>query len=742
MDVHCLPTKEAVTEGHLILDTACDRFVHRRIVVQLAVHQLEGVRFLNCQLREYSGIFLNDESGLGKCYQIVALLSGTAVGDRPSIILCPNRERTHHWMYHLDLLAPSLRSRVHPKSQLEVANELTALRGTEWQYAIVDETRGFMTTAELERLRALAVQKYIFLSSRDLLGELMVLSARLEFSCGKGAEALRSMVEQGRKQQTKTAYFRIYLCTRRFILRRRARNYRRQLPLIRKSEFLERFNAWKVANDIEVSQTVGDSADLGSVEYSIPTVKSQESSFFPVPGRTMTPEATDNTHRSSDMSESCSGFLAGQKSSEAGRTSPVNVPEATPLHYTGSEPLFDMNETNTEQMPHLRVESDTPSEGGSSIPEGGINIPETDTDTGGGTYAPVTATDSEGYLQFGQQVSDGSTSTQPVLADERYRFPVEKFLPQPAGSKQSGSSLSGESITSAQPPAPVITISSSDSPANRSKSPPLFEDDTENDTLTLSSDDDISLLDLLKKSATKRFPSRGASPKIATDRRLPSFSTPIAKLMFGSLADATPQREVDASSVDMFGVSPIGPVVAVAAAAAPEDVFEITKNNAFPNRIVVQGAAGGIPTVRIADESSDDDVQFVDATDGAIALDDPSGTPTGKGRSKALSLQRTPPSGGSNLGASPGRGWLGKSLRTSSISPRSSSTTPTTTRKDSPGGSGGVGSSYSRGGVHIVRDANRRRKLEELFKDVDGCCNSDLAKRSRTRVSEAKTNRR
>ncbi|XP_058120632.1 uncharacterized protein LOC131293990 [Anopheles ziemanni] len=730
MEVHCLPTKEAVKQGHLVLDSACKNFVDRNIVNKLAIHQLEGVRFLYNQLREYTGIFLNDESGLGKCYQIVALLSGTAVvSERPSIILCPNVERTHHWMYHLDVLSPTLRARVHPKSQLEVANELTVLKGTEWQYAIVDETRGFMTSPELERLRVLAVQKIIFLSSRDLLDELMVLSSRLQFSCGSSTEALKSMIVLERKRKTKKSSFRLYLCMRRFILRRRVRHYRQHLPLVKKEAHLKAFNAWKVANNIDTSDTVAAPETTLSLEYSISTARSQESAFLAIRSVAMPPEVVESAHRES-INFRKSAMLSSEDSD---RISPNNLDKPTPIYFAGSEPLFDFNETNTEQMPPLRVESDTspenePAPGGSEI-----NIPETATSSGGAIDIPETVTDSEGYLQFGQQISDGSTSTQPVLADDRYRFPVEKLNQQPSTLKPaSGSSLSGESLPNAQPP--VVTISSSDSPP---KSPPLFED-TDNDTLSMnSSDEDISFLKKLEKSASKSSPSSSGVPrKTELVRRQPSVSTPIAKLMYGSLANVTPHREVNVSSADIFGLSPIAP-----AAPALDNVFEITKNSAFANRIVVrEDDEAGVRTMQLADDSSDDEVQFVDETVRVINVDDLTGTPkTNERNISPGAAQRTPPSGGSNLGLSPGRGWLGKSNRTSSISPRSSNVTPTT-RRNSPG-SGGSGSTFTRGGVPVVRDANRRRKLEELFKDVEGYC-SDHAKRTRRSISGSKTHKR
>uniref|UniRef100_A0A182PIF8 SNF2 N-terminal domain-containing protein n=1 Tax=Anopheles epiroticus TaxID=199890 RepID=A0A182PIF8_9DIPT len=686
--------------GHLYLDVARKYCVRRELVSRLAIHQLEAVRFLYSQLREYTGIFLNDESGLGKCYQTVAFLSSLPIAgeEERSLILCPTLDRIHHWTYHLDALAPSLRSTVYPKSYLDVTEEQSALRSTDWQYVVVDETRQFMTERQLETLRSLAVKRYIFVSSIDLLDRLDVLNRRIDFCYPRDTSHLRTLLERQQKRRSERGIFKVYLCTRRFILRRHARNYRRELALIERARFVEHYQQWCAANSVEI-----------------------------VVEETPQPNPTEEPKQSTPQGEEDLQLLLPEMTPEAtaiDQASRTTEDEAVPVRTADSEPLFEPNETNTELMPVLRVESDTPSETNSTIPE--------------------TAPDSEGYMQFGQELfSGGFASSQrsqppppPPFATERYRFPFEKFLHSQLGAvRSSSSSVSVESIPNGQPHQKTIVISSSDSP-QRAKSPPLFED-SDHDTRSLhsdssfsSSDDDLSLMELIRKG-------RSPSPSIAL-RRQPSFSTPITKLMYGPLAGdlaSQPDGKENLSSTDMFAESLVQ--------GEGDNVFEITKNNAFPNRIVVHGEEDGVPTVSVVHDSDedDDDVQIVeDNSDHIIDLnEDPAGTPKPADElNRAVVLQTTPPSGngGMNPGRSPGRGWLGKSLRTSaSVSPASGKNTPSTSRATPKGGGSGSvrGSSVRNDKPHIVRDSKRRRKLDELFQIVDERNESRASPRKRVR---------
>uniref|UniRef100_A0A182R471 SNF2 N-terminal domain-containing protein n=1 Tax=Anopheles funestus TaxID=62324 RepID=A0A182R471_ANOFN len=700
--------------GHLYLDGSRKYRVHQELVSKLAIHQLEAVRFLYTQLREYTGIFLNDESGLGKCYQMVAFLSSLVVGDDRSLVLCPNRERLHHWTYHLDALAPSLRTKVYLKSYVDVSEEQSTLRGTDWQYVVVDETREFMNEKQLETLRSLAVKRYLFVSSVDLLDRLDVLIKRLDFCYPRDPTHLRTVIEQQHKRRSKKGSFKLYLLTRRFILRRYVKNYRQTLPLIERKLFLESFHAWCTANGVETSVNVTLQPEASEDCSNTTQSNGEETS-----SETMTPEAMERNQAREKGDATHSPVRCGLVQ-QTKQNSPDHPIQAVPLHCIDSEPLFEPNETNTELMPVLRVESDTQSDN-NSIPETGTTIPET-------------APDSEGYMQFGQEIfSNGYSSSQPsqlTLATERYRFPIEKFLRSQGQLKSSSSSLSVESIPNGQPPptGTEIVISSSDSPL-RTKSPPLF-DDSDHDTKSLNScpsdtEDDISLMELLKSSRTvgpiDTIEERMSSPSIAPHRQ-PSFSTPITKLMFGALTNSTTSQPEagNVSSVDMFAES-------LVTAENVDNVFEITKNNAFPSRIAVQGEANGNASLKLVtlDDSTDEDVQFVNETVERIidlAEEYPS-TPKSDVQNQAVVGQTTPPSGPLHQGLSPGRGWLGKSLRTASVSPASGKNTPSTSRQ-SPNrreGSSGGSSRHTvpKGMTPIVRDAKRRRKLDELFQIVD-----------------------
>ncbi|XP_052859913.1 uncharacterized protein LOC128267165 [Anopheles cruzii] len=661
----------AIVTEHLHLDRNLDVFVHKDLVNQLADHQLEGVRFLYSQLREYTGIFLNDESGLGKCHQVLALLSAATRSGGRSIVVCSSRKRIDHWAYHLDNVSLP---EAFASSRVVLGNRQELLtkewRSGSWEYVVVDETDCFMTAAELETLQMLTVEKFIFVSSVDLLDQLTVLSDRLPFCCESRTSTVRDCIEQQRKRNSKANRLKTYLCTRPFRLRRHATSYRKVLPIIEKHEFEKRFQAWTLA------RTSGDT---------LPVDTDQESQGEE--NKTMTPALLSSTHQSTVES----------------------VRREVPLQFADSEPLFEPFETGTEQMPVLRVtDSDSPAEHS----PGACEIPET-------------APDSEDYLPFGQDISGANTSTQPVeLADERYRFPIEKFNRTHRPSKSSGSSPSVESVPNGQqPPGPteVLVVSSSAESVRHPKSPSLFGD-TDNDTASIdsaSSDDELTLADILAKSPGNIVPVRNEA-SLAVLRQA-SCSTPIEKLIRGPLHHGvTPVSPENVSSGDMFADSL---VVEPTTAGPADNVFEITKNNAFANRIVVHedAARGGIPMLRLEGDTSEDEVQFVDVTERNAQLIDLDsempGTPKSFNNSRWNKLEalRTPQTGPPPSGSSTSSGWLGKSLRKTG-SGSSGSTTPTSSKQSPQAGQSG---SNRRTGSVGRYPTKRRRKLDDLFQTVD-----------------------
>ncbi|XP_053674454.1 uncharacterized protein LOC128724757 [Anopheles nili] len=789
---------------HLHLNVVSGYYVHKDLVSVLSIHQLEGVRFLYTQLQEYTGIFLNDESGLGKCHQIVAYLSAVSAGALERSIILSRGTRRHHWSYHLDALAPTLATRVYRKSYAEAIEDLDTLQATAWQYVVVDETRGFMTDRELDVLRSLTARKYIFLCSTDLLESLGVLSERLEFCYPWDTAHLRTLIERCRTRGTKQRRLRLYLCTRPFLLRRHVRNYRRVVPLVGSTEFAASFHAWTLANDIVIGREVEEKEaspneqEIASEREQIPAesngrIPPIDTAFCEVGGEKKPVKKPPLKH-GQNSTKSSSGFVptgiafceaqeeeqpASKPSQEQGRISPeaneefplldiafsgtlegeaskdrppqnvgrfssessIIIPpinlkmtpdaevktgrmerNASPdrgsepglLRAIDSEPLFEPNETNTELMPELRLESDT-SEERAAVLTGASDV-----------TIPETIHNSEEFVQCAQEFSSFGSANQPVLATDRYRFPLEKFFSSQGLPKSSSSSISFDSLSNGQAPAREVVISSSGSQSLIPKSPPLFEE-SDHDTRSLSfgsspsadgSDDDILLLDDVSKSlvpcATKPLPGH----KLCQPQR---FSTPISKLMFGALAPGTSglsQPVVNVSSADMFADSPMS--------VDDENVFEITKNSAFANRIRVRGEDKGAPLLRLDDDDDtsgdDDDVQFVNESRPDIIVDledehEDAGTPKSDVLNRTVVCMRTPTSGRSNQSVSPGRGWLGKSLRTASVSPGSGKSTPTSS-KQSPRASSSGANTRNDGVRRVLQDVSRRRKLDEQFKST------------------------
>ncbi|ETN66102.1 hypothetical protein AND_002122 [Anopheles darlingi] len=734
-----------VQQAPLYLDRDRRVSVPRDLVNQLADHQLAGVRFMHQQLqREYTGLFLNDEPGLGKCHQVLALLTAVVSNSSTrSMVLCSCRDRANYWTYHLELLVAdeSVRSKILVKTHREIAQQtLDALC-----YVVVDETDRFATRLELAKLCSLRAERFIFLCSINLLDHPTELSERLPFCCKPARTAsLRKLID---KQQTKRDRFRAYLCLRPLLLRRYTSNYQRVLPMVVKEEFDRRYHAWRTPADDRLKD---------KIVKSCPKEDTKDSPLFAFGSFEMTPQA-DNA------SEATKPFLKQQKDEiDPDPIKSVADPSATvgTVQATFSEPLFGQFEMDTEQMPPLRVEP------GSSFDTSPMSSQQTV--IGVPSTVPETLdADSEEFLQLGQgAISCSNSSTtqpdhQPVtdVEEDRYCFPMDKFQP-PACSSSSAVSVVEQSLPNAQKRAAttdvvVITSSSSSSGprAKRLKSPSLFGD-SDNDTVSLESDSDgeISFTEMLAKSpgnllppSTSKRPSEGKHRAVPFPRTLTHCSTPIAKLITAPLPLATSgagevaaSQELNLSSVDIFADSPA--VGQHQRTRLAENVFEITKNAAFPNRIVVQendatGGLPGTPVLRIEGDLSDDDdeVEIVEASEGVIDLVDDESDAC---KTKALEGQRTPQSstsssnirrtdsGAGALNRTPSSsGWLGKSKRTptSSRSPNNSSNSNTPTRgKRSPHQGGSDGNRRRIGDRFSVREpSKRRRKLDEEFQDSE-----------------------
>uniref|UniRef100_A0A182FGU6 Uncharacterized protein n=1 Tax=Anopheles albimanus TaxID=7167 RepID=A0A182FGU6_ANOAL len=765
MAQRCLSTRAeevVIVQGvPLYLDHNQQHWVHQDLVNQLADHQLAGIRFMYQQLsREYTGIFLNDEPGLGKCHQALALLA--AVTTKPStrsMVLCSSRERANYWTYHLELLVvdASVRSRIRVKTHREIAQPTPdASPGTGcWHYIVVDETDRFATRVELAKLRLLQGERFIFLCSIDLLDHPTEISDRLPFCCEPARTAsLRKLIN---KQCTKRDRFRAYLCLRPLLLRRYTSNYQRVLPMVVKEEFNRRFLAWSTPADRRLTGKSDKSCPVEPAPLPHPEAAilkkddTKDSPLFAFSSFEMTPHAESTTEATKPAMD--------RQPDEIDRD-PIKSghdPSATvgSVQATFSEPLFEPFEMDTEQMPALRVES-------GSSPEGSV-MGSQHTVIGVPSTVPETLdADSEEFLQLGQgaiSCSDSST-TQPQhqqvteVEEDRYCFPMDKFQ-QPACSSSSAASVVEPSIPNGQRPVSTTEVvvitsssSSSDPKTTRLKSPSLFGD-SDNDTASLESDSDteLSFTDMLAKSpgnllppSTSKRPSESRQRAVPLPRTLTHCSTPIAKLITGPLPLASigcgvgPSQELNLSSTDIFADSPA--VGQRERTRLAENVFEITKNAAFPNRIVVQennatGELPGTPVLRIEGDSSDDDeVEIIEASDGVIDLVDEESDAC---KTKALAGQRTPQSstssssirrtgsGGGGLNRTPSSsGWLVKRTPTSSISPKSSNSNTPTRGKRSPHPGGSDGNRQRIGDRFTGREpSKRRRKLDDEFQESE-----------------------
>ncbi|EDS32222.1 conserved hypothetical protein [Culex quinquefasciatus] len=412
-----------------------------------------------------------------------------------------------------------------------------------------------------------------------------------------------------------------------------------------------------------------------------------------------------------DEDASLNRALIGEEGNED-----VDAVEAATLVHKESEPLFDF-EASTEDMPHLVVESsdseskvstctvpEMPQGSPSRSPATNFEVPETESSS----QKTEQQTDSEGYLEFGQALGCcnseseisadtviGKADHQPSILEEKYNFPIDRFLRRKSSSSSEAQIVSKESV--AKSPAVFVSSSSSNGPA-REKSPDLFtdtEDELDETAKKDSIDDTITKL-LMKSPVDLDKTVSQPAPKFPKN----NVSTPISKLIHAQLQTTPGSSTQDASSDDMFAD------VTVRKAADPNrtDVFEITDNNAFGNQILVHTERACMSPLQ---QDSESDVQFVsvvrqpDDPIEIVDLDTEVSTPKSQ---TGRNVHKTPSTTGS--GGTP-RGWLTKSSRHSSDggSPR----TPTNSKR----------STKCRRSDHGSGSGFKRKKLDNWFQDDD-----------------------
>ncbi|KAH8371241.1 hypothetical protein KR093_006709 [Drosophila rubida] len=81
-----------------------DVLIANQTTQYLKCFQLEAVRFLHDRLSKQEFCIFNDESGLGKCASIVALLSGLGTSKKTLVVLQNDDHLLAGWQFHLGVL--------------------------------------------------------------------------------------------------------------------------------------------------------------------------------------------------------------------------------------------------------------------------------------------------------------------------------------------------------------------------------------------------------------------------------------------------------------------------------------------------------------------------------------------------------------------------------------------------------------------------------------------------------------
>lgn len=689
------------------------------VVEKLASHQLEGIRIIHRGLAQNNGFILNDESGLGKTHQVIGYLSAVSTSADKSAIICSSLQRIHHWIYHIELLT-KLDFTVAGEN-IDYANHQIVLTTSEnfhhlskqvaIKLLVIDETKGTkFDTALLKAIANFTTAKKLFLQSNSLIDDLPDFSTRLKICRVQYfAGILRDLIDQillSKRSPKKAHKLKLFFLTRSVYIRRFKSNYKRDLPLVEKGTFKSNFEAWKLAKGFQIETEAVPTQRFA--EFTMDNTEAKKPALEPFDGGEHATEA--------DEDASLNRALIGEEGNED-----ADAVEAATLVHKESEPLFDF-EASTEEMPHLVVESsDSESKVSTcTVPEmpqvlhfipgspprspaTNFEVPETESSS----QKTEQQTDSEGYLEFGQALGCcnseseisadtviGKADNQPSILEEKYNFPIDRFLRRKSSSSSEAQIVSKESV--AKSPAVFVSSSSSNGPT-REKSPDLFSD-TEDELDETAKNDTIddTITKLLMKSPVDLDKTVPQPPKFTKS----NVSTPISKLIHAQLQTTPGSSTQDASSDDMFAD------VTVRKAADPNrtDVFEITDNNAFGNQILVHTERACMSPLQ---QDSESDVQFVsvvrqpDDPIEIVDLDTEVSTPKSQ---TGRNVHKTPSTAGS--GGTP-RGWLTKSSRHSSDggSPR----TPTNSKR----------STKCRRSDHGSGSGFKRKKLDNWFQDDD-----------------------
>ncbi|XP_058462627.1 uncharacterized protein LOC131437363 [Malaya genurostris] len=689
------------------------------IVQYLTSHQLEGIRFIHQALKHNKGVILNDESGLGKIHQAIGYLSAVTTDHADkSIVVCSGLNRVHHWMYHLEMLTKfhvgilSVDENALEKHQIvlvtfdDLEKHLDCLMSDQRQYlvVIIDETKAVPTKySQIVGISELPTSKKIFLFSHDLLDDLSCLTARLKLCANRNVkDAVDMFLDEtltASRCLLKSERIKLFFLTRSILLRRFRCHYKHYLPLMDKAEFGANFASWKIASGLDVQ------CQLDDMQPSLVVTKSDSNQLFQF-------DEDLSVQQDCRLNEAIVGDVTRSTTDDVRQEEDDEV-NAVALNPTDSEPLFDLEEHSTDEMPKLEVsDSETKStiedtrispghESTANVPQQpaneNIEIPETERSS----QATENQTDSEGFLEFGQALACGQSEGDQPVTEEKYCYSISRLFRvlSPSSSSTDVEIVSKENGDLN----PIVISSASTNEAAREKSPDLFSDSDEEADETVKNNSQDSLMDLLLKSpACFEQPAEPAAmPKFAKS----NSSTPISKLLHATMHAEREDPTIDDSTNDIFADE----TTVTERKGSPnrtDNVFEITDNNAFGNIVRFDPERDCMSPLKCCSQ----EIQFVGEyrinDDPIEIIDSQPEMRTPKSATKKVVTKKTPSSSGSTTTP---QGWLSRSSRNSS-SPR------TPTREASR-----LSSTTKSGGSSERTTGFKRKKLENWFKD-DGDC--------------------
>lgn len=191
-------------EEKLILDLTQNIYVSGKLTQFLTTFQWDGIRYLYFNYKKvkskfyfgkikfppkkksgfdfyFSSLFhfllvqgksciLNDESGLGKTFQIIAFLTSIADGILKCLVVCKDPEKVLKWLYHLNRISNFELSFVDACKKISVIS-VDDLKDytTVWDYVVLDEgSEMVFSEKNIEEIKKIKCKLKLFVTSIDV----------------------------------------------------------------------------------------------------------------------------------------------------------------------------------------------------------------------------------------------------------------------------------------------------------------------------------------------------------------------------------------------------------------------------------------------------------------------------------------------------------------------------------------------------------------------------------------------